>query len=238
MAGPKNTPSQRLGVAQGSNRLNSAGVALPSVANRTSRFYNNVIAAGATLQVPITGTMFYVTVAAAPIDIKPSSGVANSYQQGTGLELDLVNAFDLLEISNPNPNPVVFQLFVGFDKFIDKRIFLNTWQTPQIAYPTAPLPNVSTAIAIPDISGQAFTDINGNSWYAIARVALIVSNVDSGVAFTIQAAGASSATGPAIASVPPLTAIRLDVAGDYSLHVGGGNIPAIVSEIYQALAAQ
>jgi hypothetical protein len=238
MAGPRLTPSQRIGVAQGSNRVNSTGVALPSVANRTSRFYNNVIAAGSTLQVPITGTMFYVTVAAAPIEIKPMGGVFNSYQQGTGLELDLVNAFDLLEIRNPNPNPVVFQVFVGFDKFIDRRIFLNTWQTPQVAYPTVDTPNVATAVAIPDISGQAFDDINGNSWYAIARVALIVSNVDSGVAFTIQAAGATTATGPAICNVPPLTSIRLDVSGDYSLHVGGGAIPAIVTEIYQALSAE
>src|SRR5690348_9933812 len=105
-----------------SNRVNSGGESLPTVKSRSSLFYANVIAPGATLVVPAAGTQFYMTVATAPISIRPSGGVFNDYVQGTGLQLDLSNAFSLLEIKNNNAAAAVFQMFVGFDQYIDKRL--------------------------------------------------------------------------------------------------------------------
>lgn len=218
-----------------SNRVNSSGRSLGTVKARTSLFVSNLIPAGGTLPVPVSGTSFYVTVATAPFLIRPSGGVFNTYDVGTGLDLEEINSFSLLEVSNPNAFPVVFQLFVGFDKFIDKRLILSQTNLNVVARPTAPLPNTETAIEIDDISGQVFTDINGDEWYAIQRVALIISNTDGGVDLLLQESGSAVSNGPAIAAIFAKTSLRLEVAGDYSLSVGGGNINAVVSELYQAI---
>lgn len=218
-----------------SNRVNSSGRALGTVKARTSLFVSNLIPAGGTLPIPVAGTSFYVTVATAPFNIRPSGGVFNTYDVGTGLDLEEINSFSLLEVNNPNAFPVVFQLFVGFDKFIDKRLILSQTNLNVVAKPTYDTPNSAAAVAINDISGQAFTDINGNEWYAIQRVAIIISNMDGGVDLLLQESGSVVANGPAIAGIFAKTSLRLDVSGDYSLSVGGGNINAVVSELYQAI---
>lgn len=228
-------------VSQGSNRLNTQGAELPNVKNRQSLFITNSIAAGAVVPFPISGTEFYVTVCTAPINIRPnaggSSGSFNSYGQGTGLKVALENAFDTIEIANPNAFPVTFQIFVGFDEYVDKRLYLASVLTPQVAFPTYPTAAAATGVNITDISGNAFTDINGGKWFAISRTSILISNIDAGVTLLVQKAGSVVANGPAIAFVPPLTAIELNVSGNYRLSVGGGNVNAIVSEIYTALAA-
>jgi hypothetical protein len=218
-----------------SNRVNSSGRALGTVKARTSLFVSNLVPAGGTLPIPVSGTSFYVTVATAPFNVRPSGGVFNTYDVGTGLDLEEINSFSLLEVNNPNPFPVVFQMFVGFDKFIDKRLILSQTNLTVVAYPTYATPNSAAAVAIDDISGQAFTDINGNEWYAIQRAAIIVCNTDGGVDLLLQESGSVVANGPAIAAIYAKTSLRLDVAGDYSLSVGGGNINAVVSELYQAI---
>lgn len=218
-----------------SNRVNSSGRALGTVKARTSLFVSNLIPAGGTLPIPVSGTTFYVTVATAPFNIRPSGGVFNTYDVGTGLELEEINSFSLLEVNNPNAFPVVFQLFVGFDKFVDKRLILSQTNLTVVAKPTYDTPNSAAAVAIDDISGQAFTDVNGNEWYAIQRVSIIVSNMDGGIDLLLQESGSVVSNGPAIAGIFAKTSLRLDVAGDYSLSVGGGNINAVVSELYQAI---
>lgn len=231
------TPAQKIGVSQGSNRLNSSGSSLGTVKNRSSQFITNIVPAGGTLPVPCNGTQFYVTVATATINIRPSDGVFNNYVAGTGLQLLEVNAFSLLEVQNTNAFPVVFQIFVGFDQFIDKRIFLALNNTPQVINPTAPTPSALTVINIPDLTNQQFTDINGKKWYAIARTALLIFNPDGGATLTLQKFGALTSTGPAVAMIYPTTSLNLPVSGSYTINAGGGAINAVVSEIYQALAA-
>jgi hypothetical protein len=226
-----------LGVSQDSNRLNSSGRSLPTVKSRTSLTYNNIILAGATIPIPCAGTEFYLEFSTAQLLIRPSGGVFNPFSAGLGLQLDLSNAFDLVEVQNLNAFPVVFSLFIGFDGLIDNRLFLQNNQLPQVAFPTYQTQNSATTVAINDISGAQFSDINGGKWYAISRSSLTVYNPDGSTTLLLQKAGALSNAGPAIGVVYPTTTLQLNVSGNYSLNAGGGPINAIVSEIYTSLAA-
>lgn len=214
---------------------NSQGIALPSVKSRGSRFITNSINPGATLSFPCSGTQFYVSYATAPIMLQPSGGDFELYESGTGLQLDLINAFDQINIKNTTAQPIVFQIFVGFDGFIDNRLFLINGQQTLVAKPTYPTPSSAPTVAIADISGQAFVDINGVEWYALSRDHFIVSNTDTGAVILVQQAGSVVANGPAVAAIQPATSIRLDYAGNFSLCVGGGNVNAIVSEAYVSI---
>lgn len=227
----------RLGTSSGDFRLNSSGQALGNVKSRTSLYYTNIIQAGATLPVPASGTQFYVVFSTAAINVRPSDGVFVNYVQGTGLQLQEINSFQLLEVNNPNAFPVIFQMFVGFDEYIDKRLILNNTTTPAVIFPTYTEPGTAVAVAINDLSGQAFSDINGKAWYAIQRIAILIFNPDTGVTLLVQGRGATGSAGDAVGAVYPLTSLRLDASGDYALSLGGTAINAIVSEIYQAIAA-
>lgn len=234
--------SARIGVATGNNRTNSSGLPLASLRARGSQYITNIIPAGTTanpavLPVPAAGTQFYVLFASAPIGIRPSGGIFDTYSQGTGLNLDIENQFNLLEVSNSNPFPIVFQIFVGFDSYIDNRLILANSLTPAVVYPTYSTASSATDIAINDLSGQAFVDINGKKWYAVQRAAILVFNPDTGVTLFVQAKGAATSSGPAVGVVYPQTSLNLPITGDYAISVGGGAINAIVSEIYTALAA-
>lgn len=221
-------------VAKGSNRLNSNGQ-FPSGVAKSSLFYNTIIAAGDTLPIPAAGDYFYLTFAGAALNIRPAGGNFNEYVQGTGLALKNGNTFNQLEVQNTNAFPVVAQIFVGFDEFIDKRLILNQVQQPSVAYPTYPTANSATSVAIKDLSGTSFNDINGNSWIAISRAGIYISNLDGGVTLLLQHKGATGATGVAVLGIQPLTSIVYPCAGDYALNNGGGAINAIVSEIYSAI---
>ena len=161
-------------VATNSNVTNSQGKALGTLKARSSVFISTSVPANSTLNLPASGTQFYLTAASAPISIRPDTGIGNLYSQGTGMQLDLVNTFSILEITNDNAFAVSFQIFVGFDQFIDKRLYLLDSQQPQVVNPTYPVPNAANVINIPDLSGQAFTDINGGKWLAVARSSIIV----------------------------------------------------------------
>lgn len=225
-------------VATGSGRVNSSGQFPPVNAAGQSFSYVNVVAAGGSLTVPIAGTQFYVVFASAPLTIKPYGNGFGSdvvYTQGTGQQFSDAQAFSLLAISNPSAGPVVFQLFIGFNQFIDRRLIIENSLQQQVTNPTQPTASTATAIAIPDLSGQTLTDINGIIWYAVQRVCIFVFNVSTGTTLLLQKAGAASSSGPAIAAIYPQTSVRIDTSGNYSMSVGGGVIPAIVSELYIAL---
>lgn len=218
-----------------SNRTNTQGVAPVSPRSRTSQYYANIIPAGGTLPVPCTGTTFYVTACSAPVGIRPSGGIRNVYEQGTGLDLDESNAFSFLEFSNPHAFPIAFQAFIGFDRFIDNRLILTGSSQPVVAYPTYPTPNAAAAVPIPDMTGAVITDLEGNEFYALSRVCIIISNTDTGVTLLLHGPGSTLASDPAVAAIFPTTSLRYDSAGDFSLSVGGGNINCVVSELYNAI---
>lgn len=149
--------------------------------------------------------------------------------------MDDANAFTQVEFQNPTANAVVVSLFVGWQEFIDRTLIINNVTNPAVVNPTYPTPNTAASIAINDLSGQTFTDINGKKWIAISRVAILVFNTDTAATYLVQLKGAATSSGKAIAAVFPQTAVRLDVTGDYAMATGGGNINAIVSEIYNAI---
>lgn len=227
-------------VATGSGRVNSSGQ-FPQVNSVGQSFnYTNVVPAGGTLTVPLAGTQFYVVFASAPLTIKPYGNGFGSdviYSQGTGQQFYDSQAFSYLAIFNPSAGPIVFQLFVGFNQFIDRRLIIENSLQQQVAYPTQPTASVATAISIPDLSGNSLTDIDGNVWYAIQRVCIQVFNVSTGTTLLLQKFASTVSNGPAVAAIYPQTSVRIDASGNYSMSVGGGVIPAIVSELYIALPA-
>lgn len=222
-------------VSLDSNRVNTQGRSLGTVKSRTSQFVANIIQPGETIPLSVSGKTFYFTVATATLQARPSGGVFNDYTVGTGLELQEINSFELLEIRNANSFAVVFQVFVGFDAYLDKRLYLDTTTLPIVAFPTYPTPNAAAVVDITDRSSQVITDINGQQWYAISRSAIVISNTSTGTVLLVQKAGSAVSNGPAIAAVQPATAWRLEASGNYRLNVGGGNIDAIVCELYQSL---
>lgn len=204
-------------------------------AQQGGRTINLVVPAGQTIRAMSAGTQFYFFIATAPINARPVGGDFVLYQQGTGLNAGVQFAY--VELQNPNQVPVVVSIFIGYGSFIDNRLILVNQVQPQIAYPTCSAANSRTQININDLSGGSFYDINGNEWLAVQRTCIIVFNADSGVTLLLQQAGSAVANGPAVGIIQPLTNIRFDFGGNYTLSVGGGNINAIVSEIYSAIAA-
>ena len=202
--------------------------------NQSGRQVNIPVNAGATVRINSQGNQFYLVIATAPVNIRPDGGDFSLYQQGTGSRSNSAN-FAAVEIQNPNSVAVVISLWIGFDSFIDNRLIIANALTPQVAYPTQSAPT-ATAVAINDLSGGVFTDINGAQWIALQRVAILIFNTDSATTLYLQKQGAATASGPAVGVIYPLTPIRFDFSGNYALSVGGGTIPAIVSEIYIAVA--
>lgn len=236
-----NTRQQRLaasfahGVATGDNRTNSSGANIGNLISRTSQTIANVVPAGGSLTLPVNGSTFYLQVATGQLQIRPAGGVFAPYSQGTGLNLLAENAFDRIDVTNNNAYSVVFQLFIGFDGFIDNRLILDTSLTQTVVYPTYPKPSVAAAVAITDKSGSAFTDINGNQWLAIQRQAIVICNTDSGVTLLLQESETTTSNDDAIAAIYPVTSLTLPISGNYALNIGGGNVNAIVSELYLAI---
>jgi hypothetical protein len=223
-------------VATGSNRLNATDQIIGSPINRTSQKITGVLPAGGVMPINVPGKTFYLSYASNPLLIRPYPGGSfNSYDVGTGIKLE--HGFTRLDIQNPLVIPVLFQVFIGFDEFIDNRVILAQSQFPLVAYPTYPTANAAATITITDRSKQAFNDINGNSWYAVSREAIYLYNIDAGTTYLLQKAGANTSSGPAIGAVYPTTSLRKAVSGNYVIATGGGNINMIVSELYYSIAA-
>ncbi len=218
-----------------SNRINSQGVAPLTPVGRSSQFIRNVVPAGQSVPFPAAGTSFYVTQASSPLLIKPSGGSFNRYDVGTGLEMANVNAFSTLEVKNDTAGAIAFEIFVGFDGFIDNRVIIAQSLQTMVAFPTYKTASSAAVVNITDLTGTKFQDINGNYWYAIGREAIYVFNPDAGVTLLLQLATATTASGFAVGVIYPQTSLRYGCAGNYRLSVGGGNINAIVSEIYYAI---
>jgi len=189
------------------------------------------------LQVPAFGTQFYFRVCTATLKAKTKTTAFSEYNQGEGQNFAPDNAFDLIELRNENTYPVVFELCISFAGFIDNKLILATGTDFRVAYPTYDTANSAASVAINDLSGSQFDDINGNSWYALWRECILVFNAAAGVTLLLQEAGSVVANGPAVGIIYPVTSIRFDFGGNYTLNTGGGNIDAIVSEIYHAIPA-
>jgi hypothetical protein len=220
------------------NTITAPPAALPKLSG--GRLITIPLAAGATQTLTCQGTQFYFVVATGSCSARPrgrdmGAGDFVLYpQEGTGL--DVGATFDFIDLENPNGFAIALAVWVGYGGFIDKRLILNNLANPNIVFPTYPTPNAGTVVNINDLSGQAFTDINGNAWIAISRVAILIFNLSAGNTYTLQAAGAGTGTGPAVASIPPPPLpLQLQFAGNYCINIGGAPVDMIVSEIYSAI---
>lgn len=220
-------------VARGSNQQNLTGQLIGSAANRVSQNYTNVLPAGAVEPINFPGTTFYISYSAAPVNIRPRGGTFNTYLQGTGIKFE--KGFTSLEIQNANAFPVLVQVFIGFDEFIDNRVIIDYTAQPLVAIPRCDTASSLTFIDCSDLSTQAITDINGGKWWGIQREALYVFNPDTGITLLLQKAGANTSSGPAVAVIYPQTTLRYPSSGNFSLSLAGATINAIVSDIYYCL---
>jgi hypothetical protein len=215
------------------------GIAPHGIRAKGSQVITNVVAANSTLPLRASGTQFYMLTSSAALNIRPMAagavGFFDTIVTGTGKNFGGVNAFEQLEVQNTNAFAVIFSLFIGWDDWIDKRLIVASNTNPQVTYPTYPTPNAAAVVNINDLSGQTFLDINGGKWYAVNRVAIQIFNPDAGVTLLLQKAGSVVGNGPAIGIIYPQTSLRIDTSGNYCLQLGGANINAIVSEIYNAV---
>ena len=230
------------------NEIQATPVQTPTaVVPRTSRQIPAIIPAGTMVNGQIqpgqtfvagAGTEFYVLSTTGTVSICPvragNIGITNAFQTGQGQKVSA--SFDQLLLSNPTTATMVVVLWVGYDEFINNQLILAQTVTQQVAYPTYSTASTKPNVAINDLSGTIFTDINGTQWGAISRVAIMVFNLDTGVTLLLQKAGATGPSAPAVGAIPPSLAIRFDFGGNYVLNLGGANINAIVSEIYSAVS--
>jgi hypothetical protein len=215
----------------------SAGGPLQS-ASATNRQFSTILAAGATLPIPGTGSSFYFDTLSSQIQarawINGTPGTFANYVQGTGLDIDPLKTgatYQTLEIFNPNAFAVVVGLRIGFLGFIDNRVILPTQQTVGVTYPTYAAPNTSADILIPDLSNQIITDVNGVKWLAISRSAIRLSNL-SNVVQPIYGADGVSVVDEIIGG----TAYYLPSAqGTFRVKTAGGNFNGSISETYNAI---
>lgn len=209
--------------------------AKPDSLGSGGRIVNLPLAANFTTRVTSRGTKAYLVICTAAINMRPDGGDFTSFSQGTGIRTE--KPFNLIEIENFNPFPVVISLWIGFDDFLDNRLILANATLQNITYPTQATPT-ATAIPIPDLSGSIFKDINGNSWIALFRQAIIVSNLDPATPLLLQKFSAATGSGPAVLSCPAGgLPIAHNSSGDFKITLGGATVNVIVSEIYQAIPA-
>jgi hypothetical protein len=148
------------------------------IANGSTISYAGIVGPGQTLPLALTGTMFYLTVATAPLFVRPT-GVSpwSQFQPGTGTETP--TQFTQLEIYNSTANPITFQVVSGFAPFIDHRLVANLATSSVVALGNAwakdtPFFGGNWNSYIPDLSGQSFLDPYGVEWLALQRQFFVV----------------------------------------------------------------
>lgn len=175
------------------------------------------------------GRSFYFSLLTAALYARPRGGSWVLYSQGQGLK---TKPFTEIEIWNTTANPIVFSISIGFGEFIDNRLITVGGVEQPVVFPTYDANSLAfNNLAIPDMSGQSFTDLNGVVWLAVARQALQIFNTDSGQAILLANDGLTKN----VANVPPLTGITLPWSGNFRIKPPVANIAGIVSETYQAV---
>jgi hypothetical protein len=204
---------------------------------RGGRVVTIPIASGQTQRITSAGTKFYFVIATAPINARPDNGDFVVYTQGTGLSGSV--AFSVVELQNPNVVPLVVQVWIGFDDFIDNRLIIANQTLPSVYFPTSPINPSAGDILIPDLSLTKQT-VNGIAYYFLSRQFVLVGNsTSSGATYILQATTAPQDLSGSFPGFPiyPGTSLNLPISGDCSITVGGGPIQAWVGEIYQAVIA-
>jgi hypothetical protein len=215
-------------------QTNSQGLPLSTLFGRTSQQITNVVANNKMLSFPCNGNRFMLQASSAKLQIRPrngsSTGAFQEYEAGTGLIIPVENGFDFIDIKNTSGNDAAFTLFVGYDDYIDNRLIVYNPNFKQVVYQTYENGTPSTDVSIPDLSGQAFLDLNGGKWYAVQRTAILIFNLSDATTYKVRGA---TAPNKIIGAVYPATTLRIDAAGNFKIS-DAANVDVIVSEIYSA----
>lgn len=203
----------------------------PKGGNRTSQIVTSIIPANTTFPIFQTGDNFYFVVSTGVLKVKPNNGSENEYVQGTGVLVDDLNIFKNIQIRNDNAFPVVFRIFVGFGNYIDNRLIVFDPTVFNAVYSTYGIVNSAPDVLIPDLSGQSFVAADGKVYLALGRKSLFVSNIDTGITYSIQ----NVALSKTLLFVFPQTSIVLEWGGDLKIHSPSANINAVVTEVYAAI---
>lgn len=214
------------------NGLSQHGV-VPNVGiRRTAQIVNTIVPASTTLPISQAGEAFYIIAASGPVQVRPSNGAFNTYYTGTGIRADANANFDMLEVRNSTAHSITISIWVGFGEYVDNRVILVSDLFFSVIYPTYPVPNAASNILIPDRSGSAILDINGNSWLALNRISLQITNFDTANAMPIK--DTANAVGSVLACLPN-TSLIMSMSGDYRITIGATALNCIVSETYNAI---
>jgi hypothetical protein len=211
--------------------------------NSGGQIFNLPLAAGQTITQPGSGTRAYLVIATAPVNMRARGAAYGTtsyslFEQGQGISQAGEDAvpFDVVDIQNPNAVPIVISIWIGFSDFIDNRLILANATVQNIANPVYPVANAALNVQIPDLTGGSFFDINGKLWLPLYRIAIEVFNTSNADIYFLQKLGATGLADGSIGAVQPLTPVRFDVSGDYSI-IQAAAINAIINEIYAAIPA-
>ena len=145
-----------------------------------------LIGPGATLQVPCSGTQFYIVACPGFVLANAGQGFA-PYYMGTGL--DVGKAFTLLQIKNPGSSQTIVQIFIGTSGYVDHRLIpASALVNVQVSEEFQPQNQEWGAAAmIPDYSSQIITNPNdGLNYYAVSRQSLTIINASQDLSFNGQ----------------------------------------------------
>lgn len=214
------------------NFLPSAPPAIGS--DRSSQIVTTILTPvgtpGAKYPISQAGNNFYLVLATNTVSVKTDKGIENNYTQGTGLENP--SDFKWVEIGNPTPYNIVVSIFVGFGGYIDNRLIVADPLVSSVTVLTYGVPNALNEVDVIDKTAQAIVDQNGNNFLALSRVAIYVSNLDTGVTYFIWN---SAKTGSALAIAPAMNGVY-GAGGNFVVAPNGvGLVNALVSEVYMAV---
>jgi hypothetical protein len=233
-------PGQVAAPGPGNTGAHAAQGQVSPTPNQQGGILSTIIPAGATVPQQLQGSFFYVIAASGAVNVRPKGGSFNGYQPGTGYKMPLddkglTTSFSMLEIQNPGTADVAVAMFIGFGGFIDNRLILEGGVVQPICNPTNPDPGTVGPILIPDISGESFSDQNGEEWLAVNRIAIIVSNFNAagGTTYNLQD---FAGTGKVVAAIFPQTSLYFAASGGFSIKAGASLINCSVVEIYNALS--
>lgn len=97
-----------------------------------------IIAAGQTLPLNITGRYCYLVDAPGPVEIKVGEQPASRFSPGTGVEFEQDSEFQRIEVKNPNAYPMAVSLWIGYARYLDRRLALLEPETIPLAWPGGP----------------------------------------------------------------------------------------------------
>ena len=208
--------------------------------NQNGQTFNQVIPAGQTFPLEQRGTNFYVVFSTGVLAIRARGphGISPyvDFAQGTGKG---DSNFHVVEVKNNNGFDVTCSIWVGDATYIDKRLVLNNQVVQTVARPlyTDPTHAPAASVAIADVSGSAFFDMNGKKWLAVARIQILISNLDLVNLILLQKFGNTTWNTGAIFAVQPQTEVGPAIGGDFTLVQNGGTVNALVADVYQAIPA-